>query len=280
MHNTINYPILFDQCLSLFSAKWLIKPSTHSALTTYQYENLIGYINPLYPPLISIITQLNEYSLLGPEQTCLGILVNQSVEEFSLPSSTSSIPLIYIKETNPQQVLARLTSFVHKIIPCHHIEQGVMMDCFGKGILIVDPSGIGKSEAALNLLARGHRLISDDIVYCYKNSLNQIMAYSDPKIKHLLEIRGMGLINVKDWYGPLCTLNEKSIDLIVSLLPTTTDPRPLEKELVNKIILGVSLAKMNVPLAFKRDLAMLIESAVKFAFSPVSTEIKSLLYPA
>ena len=126
----------------------------------------------------------------------------------------------------------------------------------------------------------GNRLISDDIVYCYKNSLNQIMAYSDPKIKHLLEIRGMGLINVKDWYGPLCTLNEKSIDLIVSLLPTTTDPRPLEKELVNKIILGVSLAKMNVPLAFKRDLAMLIESAVKFAFSPVSTEIKSLLYPA
>lgn len=272
LSNPRAYAEFFKHCQSFFFSHWLVRPSLREMPLPINFP-AIGYVNPLYPPLISIMTQSEEYTLLDPLHTCLGIVTT------SCDNIPARIPLLSVQASS-STVLECLTPYVQKHFQPIHIEHGVMMDILGKGVLILGPSGSGKSQAAFNLLARGHRLISDDCVSCYRVCAFEVKAYADPRLKNLLEIRGLGVIDVRQWYGPCSTLAEKTIDLVITLDPKQADRRPLKKELDEKIILGVSLPHLTLALDFKRDLAMLIESAVKFAFCPSSMEIDNLLHPA
>jgi hypothetical protein len=276
---TISYSSIFEICELYFSCHWHIRPDLPTFNIPHGFSlPCIGYINPLYPPLISLITSYEEYRLLDPNRTQLCLFCTRYSASLHFESD-HAIPVIALS-ADSQSVLETLSSRILKIFQTPHIEHGVMMECFGKGILLLGKSGVGKSEAALQLLARHHRLISDDCVRCYRLSPFEILATADPRLKNLLEIRGVGVINVHQWYGALSTVEEKKIDLVITLDPDLEDPRPLKNELGKKIILGVSLPHKVLPLAFKRDLAMLIESTVKFVFSPSSMEIDSLLSPA
>jgi HPr kinase/phosphorylase len=144
----------------------------------------------------------------------------------------------------------------------HH---GVLMDVFGVGILLLGKSGIGKSEIALDLVMRGHRLVADDIVDVTRRKQNNVYGTGNPIIKHHMEIRGLGIINIKDLFGVAAVRDRKKIELVIELVewdPTREyDRLGVEEQAYN--IVGVPLPLSVVPVRPGRNLTTLIEVAAR-----------------
>lgn len=159
---------------------------------------------------------------------------------------------------------------VNKNIP-ELMVHGVFLSIFDKGVLLTGKSGSGKSDCALQLLDRNHCLIADDMCIFQKNENETLIGTCPPSLHQLLEIRGLGVVNVTSLFGIDAVLEKKTLDLIIHLtLPSTKDEsfaRRIHPKLESKIIMGVSLLHLTVSLAFTGNMAILIESAVKFAFT-------------
>ncbi len=140
---------------------------------------------------------------------------------------------------------------------------GVLVDVYGEGILITGESGVGKSEAAIELIKRGHRLVSDDLVEIRKVSEDILMG-SAPKItKHLIELRGIGVVDAKSLFGIESVKERTQIDMIINMEEWKEgvyyDRLGLENEY--QVILGVPIVKHNLPVSPGRNLAIIIETA-------------------
>jgi len=136
---------------------------------------------------------------------------------------------------------------------------------FGLGVLIIGRSGVGKSEAALDLITRGHRLIADDIVEVAETSPLALHGRCPEAIQHHMEIRGLGIINVRDLYGMLATLDQHSIDLVVELIAAEPDA-PVEHLGLDDDrypLLNVAVPLVRLPVTPGRYLATLVEAAVR-----------------
>ena len=142
------------------------------------------------------------------------------------------------------------------------------MDVYGLGMMITGDSGVGKSETALELVKRGHRLVADDVVEIRKISDSELIGRSPELIRHLMEIRGMGIIDVSSLYGLGAVLVEKYIDLCIHLEPgdiTDIDRLGITQEYVT--ILGVKIPKITIPVRPGRNLAIILEvAAMNFRF--------------
>ena len=140
---------------------------------------------------------------------------------------------------------------------------GVLVEVYGEGILILGDSGIGKSELAIELVKRGHRLVADDAVELRKVSNRQIMGTAPENIRHFIELRGIGIINVARVYGVGAVKLSESLDLVVQLEawdPTKNYQRTgLENEYYD--ILGVSIPSTSIPVSPGRNLAVVLETA-------------------
>lgn len=141
---------------------------------------------------------------------------------------------------------------------CH----GTLVEVFGVGVLIQGDSSVGKSEAALGLIERGHRLISDDIVKVKKRENNYIEGYGAELTRHHMEIRGIGIINVANLYGAVCVRDNKSIDIVVKL-ETWDDQKFYDRVGLDEKscdILGVKLPYHILPVKPGRDVVLLLET--------------------
>ncbi len=140
---------------------------------------------------------------------------------------------------------------------------GVLVEVYGEGILLIGDSGIGKSEAAVELLKRGHRLIADDAVEIRKVSTNSLMGTSPELIRNYIELRGIGIINVAKLFGVGAVRLENQIDLVVKIVPWNTqevyDRLGLEEKYMD--ILGVNIPLNVIPITPGRNLAMILEVA-------------------
>lgn len=140
---------------------------------------------------------------------------------------------------------------------------GVLVEVYGEGILILGDSGIGKSELAIELVKRGHRLVADDAVELRKVSNRQIMGTAPENIRHFIELRGIGIVNVARVFGVGAVKVSESLDLIVQLEawdPTKNYQRTgLESEYYE--ILGVRIPSTNIPVSPGRNLAVVLETA-------------------
>lgn len=140
---------------------------------------------------------------------------------------------------------------------------GVLLEIYGLGIIIVGKSGIGKSECALDLLYRGHQLVCDDLVNMKKKSGGVLIGFADTLLQYHMEIRGMGIINVKHLLGVSSVLDRTNIDLVVELEEWTQD-KQYDRLGVNNLyenILDVKIPKLIIPVKTGRNLAALIELA-------------------
>jgi hypothetical protein len=274
VNNPLSVFEFFDECQSYFPCRWLTAPSaSHRGLTRSDGTcPLISYINPLREPIVSVADYSENLTHSHFRKTQIGFITHVlDLSEAFFPEFSFPFPII-ATTANSNDVIETLLPYLQKKLRRPASYHGVMLDVLGKGVFLMGPSGSGKSECAQRLLSRGHRLISDDITYFYRAKSNQIIGYAPPPLQNLLEIRGLGAIDVRHWYGPCSVLKEKSLDLVITLSedPNQPSPRPFRKELGETIILGVSVPHITLDLAFKRDLAMLIESAVQFAFSTES----------
>src|SRR6476469_6517427 len=113
--------------------------------------------------------------------------------------------------------IQQVQSFLEEALTETSSLHGVLMDVFGVGILLLGKSGIGKSEIALDLVMRGHRLVADDIVDITRRKLGTVYGAGNPIIKHHMEIRGLGIINIKDLFGISAVRDTKKIELVIEM---------------------------------------------------------------
>jgi HPr kinase/phosphorylase len=142
---------------------------------------------------------------------------------------------------------------------------GVLIDVLGVGIVLMGKSGIGKSEAALDLVMRGHRLVADDIVEVRKRMPDILIGASSELIKHHMEIRGLGILNIKDLFGISAVRDTKKIELVIELADWNEDEEydRLGVEERRYAILDVALPLLRVPIRPGRNIASLIEVAAR-----------------
>jgi len=166
-----------------------------------------------------------------------------------------------LSSTFIQQVQAFLEEALTESSSLH----GVLMDVFGVGILLLGKSGIGKSEIALDPVMRGHRLVADDIVDVARRKPGAVYGAGNPVIKHHMEIRGLGIINIKDLFGISAVRPQKKIELVVELRDwsATEEYDRLGFEDQYEEIVGVKVPKVRIPVRPGRNLATLVEVAAR-----------------
>ncbi len=142
---------------------------------------------------------------------------------------------------------------------------GVLLDIYGLGVLLIGDSGVGKSECALDLVTRGHSLVADDQVTIKRYPKGELIGYCEERLRHHMELRGLGIINVQDLFGLAAVRERKSIDLVVKLehlLPNSHCERlGLDEALYD--ILDVPCPYIQMPVAVGRNLSILIEIAAR-----------------
>lgn len=164
---------------------------------------------------------------------------------------------------NTTRLINRLSNYLDNKLAPHTTMHGVLVDIYGIGVLITGESGVGKSETALELVQRGHRLIADDAVEIKKLDDSVLVGQSPELLKHFLEIRGIGIVDVRSLYGVGAIKNSKMIDLIIHLESWNEeryyDRLGLDKEYDK--ILGINLEKLVVPVKPGRNTSMILEVA-------------------
>ena len=162
-------------------------------------------------------------------------------------------------------LIANLCYYLYDTLSEQILIYGVLIDIFGVGVLILGKSGIGKSETALELISRGHRLIADDQIVAKRLIGEEIIGKSDDKLKDHMEIQGIGIINVSRIFGSGATKDSKRIELVIMLEELDRkkdyDRTGLYDELYE--ILGVKLPYLTIPVIFGKNIATLVEVAVK-----------------
>jgi HPr kinase/phosphorylase len=161
------------------------------------------------------------------------------------------------------EVISRIILFLAEEFSPETVVHGTAIDCYGVGCVIVGPPGIGKSETALELIERGHRLVSDDVVTLKRRREDNLYAETNPVIEHHMEIRGVGIIDVKSIFGVGCVRNSKRIGLVVELEEWSQqndyDRTGLVEEYVE--ILGARINYLQIPVRPGRNIAIIIEVA-------------------
>jgi HPr kinase/phosphorylase len=198
-----------------------------------------------YPVSCCIFSHGNE-----PPQAFLDM-----AEKAEVPVLVSSLP------TNTMNT--RLTKILEDAFAPRTSTHGVLVEVFGVGILIVGKSGVGKSECALELVERGHRLVADDVVDIISISDTLLIGSGAKLIRHHMEIRGLGIINIKQLFGVGAIRDKKQIQLVVSLEDWNSkkeyDRLGLEESIYT--ILGVEVPQLTIPVKPGRNIPILIETA-------------------
>ena len=159
--------------------------------------------------------------------------------------------------------ISAIITYLKNILAPRITRHGVMVEAYGEGVLIIGDSGIGKSEAAVELVKRGHRLIADDAVEIKKVSAHSLIGTAPDLIRNYIELRGIGIINVAKLFGMGAIKQDNEINLVVNIVPWNNhdayDRLGLEEKYTE--ILGVNIPMYTIPLTPGRNLAMIIEVA-------------------
>ena len=173
-----------------------------------------------------------------------------------------NISILRSRETT-SYIISGLITYLKACLAPRITRHGVLVEIYGEGILILGDSGIGKSEAAIELVKRGHRLIADDAVEIKKISTSELEGGAPDVLRHYIELRGIGVINVAKLFGMGAVRDNARIDLIINIVPWTDgavyDRLGLESQYTD--ILGVKIPSITVPVTPGRNLAVIFEVA-------------------
>ena len=184
--------------------------------------------------------------------------------ELVIEAERARVPLL--KTTTPTPTaIAKLASILEDSLAERIILHAVLMDVLGLGVLISGESGIGKSECALDLIVRGHRLVADDTVEVRRRQEAILIGTCPELTRHHMELRGLGVINVKELFGIASTRSSKRVELVVQL--ERWDPaREYERLGLDDVfddILGLRVPLIRMPVAPGRNIAILVEVAAR-----------------
>ena len=257
----------------------------------FQSKNLItgvpiaGYLNLVKP---------NQVQVLGPEEVeyleqlktnshkdamsrlfkCepemiifAGITSDDEIkDEFIEAANKSNIPLLYSSLAS-NEITELLQYHLARLLGDSKIMHGVFMEVMGIGVLLAGPSGIGKSELALELISRGHRLIADDAPEFRRSAPDTIRGRCPPVLKDFLEVRGLGILNIRAMFGDASIVETKRLRLIVNI-DNISDETIWNIDRISgsqrkKTLLDVDIPEVQIPVAPGRNVAVIIEAAVR-----------------
>jgi len=245
-------------------------------------QGVVGHLNFIHPNWVQVLSdietdylkqldpvflQQNMQQLAQSSTACVivagGATVPASLRALAdathiplLRSPCSSLEVIWLLRTYLGRVLAPPTTL-----------HGVLLDVLGMGVMITGESGVGKSELALELVSRGHGLVADDVVELRRIAPETLEGRCPPMLRDFLEVRGLGVLNIRTIFGETAVRRRKSMKLIVHLLkPGSADPNSLERLPINDVnesVMGVNIRKVIIPVVAGRNLAVLVEAAVR-----------------
>jgi len=172
------------------------------------------------------------------------------------------VPLLRTEDLT-SDFMAALIAYLHVQLAPQITRHGVLVEVYGEGILITGDSGVGKSEAAIELIKRGHRFIADDAVELRKVSAKAIVGQAPEIIKHIIELRGIGIVDVRRLFGMGAVKETEKVDMIINLEPWVQgkmyDRLGLDTEYTD--IMGIKIPSLTIPVKPGRNLAVILEIA-------------------
>ena len=225
---------------------------------------LIGVVEYTYMQRMTEEQRLENYEkLLSSEIPCIIFSTNKRPGETFLKIASKYRVPVMLSEKKTSPLMAEIIRWLNvELAPTISIH-GVLVDVYGEGVLITGESGIGKSEAALELIKRGHRLVSDDVVEIRKVSDETLVGSAPDITRHFIELRGIGIIDVKTLFGVEAVKNTQAIDMVINLEDWDKDKEydrlGLEDHYTE--FLGNKIVCHNIPIRPGRNLAIIVESA-------------------
>lgn len=243
---------------------------------------LVGHLNLIHPNRIQVLGPrelacVTGHGKEGALQIVADLFAAEPAAIILTDSVTAPAALLVTAEQKSVPVLATfspadvvidtLRRYLAKILADTTSMHGVLMDVLGVGVLITGESGVGKSELALELISRGHGLVADDVVEISRIATKTLEGRCPPMLKDFLEVRGLGVLNIRTIFGETAVRPKMNLKLIVHLdKPGQTGAPPTERLPLHEIaddILGMSIRKIVIPVAAGRNLAVLLEAAVR-----------------
>ncbi len=241
---------------------------------------LTGFIQFINPERLQIIgnTEMAYFNTLTPGMqekvihqicslpiSCLVVTRGLEIPELLLREADEKGIPVFRTSIRSFDFIERITQFLEEKLSATTSLHGVLMDVFGVGLLLLGKSGIGKSECALDLILRGHRLVADDMVHIQKRSSSSVIGSGFEVIQHHMEIRGLGILNIRSLFGVEAIREKKKIELVLELMEWDAhreyDRLGFEEEKFS--ILGVELPMLRIPVTPARNLTTIIEVAVR-----------------
>ncbi len=264
---------------------WIAGTTGADNLLTSDQEQataLVGHLNFIHPNQVQVIgvTEADYLSKMeaGQIKASLNELFDRTISLIIVANDLTVPPLLrdYCHTHNVPLMTSELQSpylmdvlriYLQRRLAVSTVMHGVFLDVFEIGVLILGRSGLGKSELALELVSRGHGLVADDAVELYRIAPERLEARCPTMLRDFLEVRGLGILNVRNVFGELAVRPKKQLQLIINLVDATDEyMQSLDRLSTHKEteeILNVHVRKAVVPVAAGRNLAVLVEAAVQ-----------------
>ena len=236
---------------------------------------LIGHLNLTHPNSVQVIGAHEAESLAALAErlfasapAALILADGVAAPRVLLEGAERAKTPLFATPLPAARVIEKLARYLAKRLADTAERHGVLMDVLGVGVLITGDSGVGKSELALELITRGHGLVADDVVEISKIAATTLEGRCPPMLKDFLEVRGLGLVNIRAIYGETAVRPKMKLKLIAHLeRPVRGGVRdPAERLPLSELaeeILGITVRKVVIPVAAGRNLAVLVEAAVR-----------------
>lgn len=179
-------------------------------------------------------------------------------------AKAKDIPVLQSDQVTTK-ITFRTVNYMNRVLAPRITRHGVLVNVYGVGVLLTGNSGVGKSEAALELIKRGHQLVADDVVDVCRVSDNRLVGECPEMVRHFMEIRGIGIIDIRAMYGISAVERSKTIDLVIHMEPWVEgkeyDRLGLQEDFIE--ILGVKVPHQVMPVRPGRNVAIIIEVAAR-----------------
>jgi len=245
-------------------------------------QGVVGHLNFIHPNWVQVLSETETDYLNRLDPIALQQNINQLAQSSiaciivtdgaSVPTAlralaeSSRIPLLRSPYSS-LEVIWLLRTYLRRVLAPPFTLHGVLLDVLGMGVMITGESGVGKSELALELVSRGHGLVADDVVELRRIAPETLEGRCPPMLRDFLEVRGLGVLNIRTIFGETAVRRRKSMKLIVHLLkPGGADLNSVERLPINDInetVMGVNIRKVIIPVVAGRNLAVLVEAAVR-----------------
>lgn len=278
------YSVKLSKLISRFNLESIYLPKNPKDILIYSSEvnrpglHISGFYKYFQPSRIQIIGNMETAYLKDMSSSLrmerLKILCKKNIpaivitdnnvvfDEMIESAKFYGIPLVRTKDSTTT-VMSSLITFLNVELAPRRGIHGVFVEVYGEGVLITGESGVGKSETAMELIKRGHRLVADDEVEIRRVSAHALIGSSPKNIRHFMELRGIGIVNARKLFGIGAIKNREKVNMVVDLEPWTShknyDRTGLQREFAN--ILGVKIPKYKIPIKPGRNLAIIIEVA-------------------